>query len=424
MVLTKDKARRIKNEIVPGRLSSPNAIRVVKLKPGTPDWPIRVKLKTIDYRTTKYAALSYAYETDGDGSQRGGSSIDGSVYSRSSAESNQAIMCDGNPVRVSKALWEALYQLQILQSDALIWIDRLCIDFENQEERATQVDVMSTIYAKASQVIVWLGKKNKGTDDTILTIRRLINAIDWRKLPRDFHSDFRDPSVYARFGMDNISIPQWGNIYIFCHAKWFTRLWTFYELASAKQAVFLVGDTFMDYDFLMDFAMILGLTGWLEGLSSMATNGYDEDTVGLTKMLGPAATLRSVPYWHPDNPDHAMWMKNEFGLNTEEERAWKFLELLLQSSERFECQDQRDKIFAPLAYVKRVCQGQPVNKTWPTIDYSSSVESVYSQFAGLILRNTHQPSILATAGYQPVQQPPERSPYRTRQPTTQRIPLD
>jgi hypothetical protein len=40
-----------------------------------------------------------------------------------------------------------------------MWVDALCINQGNLEERKQQVQLMAKIYSKAHRVIVWLGKE-------------------------------------------------------------------------------------------------------------------------------------------------------------------------------------------------------------------------------------------------------------------------
>ncbi|KAI4908160.1 hypothetical protein J4E90_008784 [Alternaria incomplexa] len=42
-------------------------------------------------------------------------------------------------------------------SDQYLWIDQLCIDQSNTDERNHQVQMMSDIYSKATSVVAWLG---------------------------------------------------------------------------------------------------------------------------------------------------------------------------------------------------------------------------------------------------------------------------
>jgi hypothetical protein len=58
---------------------------------------------------------------------------------------------------ITKNLLEGLSQLQECGEQGWLWIDAICINQEDEEEKAIQIRMMSAIYAEASMVIVWLG---------------------------------------------------------------------------------------------------------------------------------------------------------------------------------------------------------------------------------------------------------------------------
>ena len=57
----------------------------------------------------------------------------------------------------------------------MVWIDAICIDQENPEERGRQVQLMAKIYSNALCVIVWLGEDVEGTNGALEDIRRAAN---------------------------------------------------------------------------------------------------------------------------------------------------------------------------------------------------------------------------------------------------------
>lgn len=71
---------------------------------------------------------------------------------------------------VSASLHGALQALRQRNHDILVWVDALCINQQNQEERSEQVRSMTNIYARAKYVAVWLGGE---ADDSALGIRFL-----------------------------------------------------------------------------------------------------------------------------------------------------------------------------------------------------------------------------------------------------------
>lgn len=92
------------------------------------------------YAWGDFEALSYTWGDEGDA---------------------KSIVVNGNRKEVSKNLEAALRTLRGLQETRLgmsYWVDSLCIDQGNVEERNAQVKRMREIYGRARSVIVWLGQ--------------------------------------------------------------------------------------------------------------------------------------------------------------------------------------------------------------------------------------------------------------------------
>jgi len=58
---------------------------------------------------------------------------------------------------VTKNLYAGLQRLRDPDLPRTVWIDAICINQEDLGERGQQVSFMTTIYANACQVVVWLG---------------------------------------------------------------------------------------------------------------------------------------------------------------------------------------------------------------------------------------------------------------------------
>lgn len=63
---------------------------------------------------------------------------------------------DGQVLKIRKNLFRVLQDLR-RDEPRLLWIDALCINQEDIQERMEQVKIMGEIYAKASYVLAWLG---------------------------------------------------------------------------------------------------------------------------------------------------------------------------------------------------------------------------------------------------------------------------
>jgi hypothetical protein len=68
------------------------------------------------------------------------------------------IWLDGSLTLVRQNLWHALNHLRCDKTtDRVLWIDALCINQEDEEERDRQVGFMGELYSNARTVLAWLG---------------------------------------------------------------------------------------------------------------------------------------------------------------------------------------------------------------------------------------------------------------------------
>ncbi|KAF4624350.1 hypothetical protein G7Y89_g13822 [Cudoniella acicularis] len=82
-----------------------------------------------------------------------------------------SITLNGQPFNATANLKAALIQLQKSGLKTL-WIDAVCIDQENAEEKSQQILQMGAIYRKATMTIAWLGEENETSGTAFLFIER------------------------------------------------------------------------------------------------------------------------------------------------------------------------------------------------------------------------------------------------------------
>lgn len=396
----------------PYRPLAEHFIRVAKIKPGTKSEPLRIKLKHVDSRSTKYIALSYTWDQSplptADLTRNSSSESQSTLPGTEIPDKPQTttLLCGGTNFRVRQNLYDALCQIRDVQCDVPVFVDALCVDFNDNVERSKHLEIMGHIYARAASVIVYLGPKSPGADSTMLIMRQLVNAIDWRRIGDAVDGspgayNFRDPHFFQNIGMEPLTLKQWRAIRDFCRLRWFTRYWAFFELALAKDALFLWGEACMEYKFLIDFCMILTMSGWLDELREIGNDNllsstfHADENVPLIKMLMPVSQLRSTPPWSPKNQNFAAWMEEYHGLQSEHARAWQFFEILLQVAEPFECLNPLDRMYAPLTFANAMYAGKVIGKVWPKPDYQRSVADVYGEFAERVASETGNHSIIA-----------------------------
>ncbi|KAF2805103.1 HET-domain-containing protein [Mytilinidion resinicola] len=134
-------------------------------------------------------------------------------YSWGDVDKTHTIHARGYEVPVTKNLHQALMQLRKPQESAVLWVDAICIDQANVQDRNYQVKQMPKIYSAAQEVVAWLGESRFLGDEAM----RLITLApeDLRKLKRSSVQTVLD---------DLFSRPYW------------SRVWVVQELASANRS--------------------------------------------------------------------------------------------------------------------------------------------------------------------------------------------
>ncbi|EUC47207.1 hypothetical protein COCMIDRAFT_52629, partial [Bipolaris oryzae ATCC 44560] len=80
-------------------------------------------------------------------------------YTWGDEESTCRISLDGLPFDIRPNLRNALRRLRQSSSTRTIWIDAICINQNNKDEKSIQVPLMRNIYTRAERVIAWLGEE-------------------------------------------------------------------------------------------------------------------------------------------------------------------------------------------------------------------------------------------------------------------------
>jgi Heterokaryon incompatibility protein (HET) len=120
---------------------SDSSIRLVVLESHKRPYMYNQEIRCRIVRTTfgakpKYEALSYTWGTE---------------------LSKKHIKMNGHRFHVSSNLFDALLNLGNLDVERTFWIDAICINQKDIDERNSQIQLMPFIYKRAETVVVWLG---------------------------------------------------------------------------------------------------------------------------------------------------------------------------------------------------------------------------------------------------------------------------
>ena len=188
---------------------SPGNIRLLRLLPYGGDSAAPVHCRLIEYPLEEhhqvnhlYEALSYVW---GDPTER----FSISVLSESEA-------CD---FEVTANLHAALLRLRDRYFDRILWIDAICINQSDDEEKEHQVHSMAKIYGLANRVIVWLGEAGAGSDQAFAHIGFLAEMEETRfkDLKSKMTESSRNPLMITLEVLDALTT--------LTRTSWFKRIW-------------------------------------------------------------------------------------------------------------------------------------------------------------------------------------------------------
>lgn len=190
-----------------------------------------------------YEALSYCW---GDAADRKDLAIQTALHP------GAAVIQGTLPITAS--LWAALRALRpaVGQPARVLWVDMVCVNQADLDERSRQVARMRDIYRRARRVVVWLGP---GTTQTQTAIRTLQTTYgEWLAPAAPADGAARRAGARAMdkalFAGSNSNLPLF-------HFPWFRRTWVLQEIANATESVVCCGaDT-------ADWASLLQLNGLL-----------------------------------------------------------------------------------------------------------------------------------------------------------------
>lgn len=94
-------------------------------------------------------------------------------YTWGNPADTEPITLNGQTMHVTRNLTAALLALRNENEDRVMWIDALCIDQTNLQERNEQIRRMPAIYQRATRTIAWLGESDSASLHTMNVMEHL-----------------------------------------------------------------------------------------------------------------------------------------------------------------------------------------------------------------------------------------------------------
>jgi hypothetical protein len=153
-------------------------MRLLDLLPGEIGAVLRCNLRVASlYSQSSYKALSYSW-------------VDERVLS--AEEEHATIVVNQKSTLIPVNLYRALQTFRQPASTLTLWVDYLCIDQKNIQERTRQVGMMKSIYSYSSEVLIWLGPNITGDH---IGESRIIGRREYGGLKVDWQNDSSDDDM-------------------------------------------------------------------------------------------------------------------------------------------------------------------------------------------------------------------------------------
>ncbi|KAI1174370.1 hypothetical protein F4777DRAFT_580057 [Nemania sp. FL0916] len=261
-----------KYEPLPQGRNGERWIRVLDLLPSTEnEAPIRVCLRTVLLKeNVHYDAVSYVW---GDMSTTetvlvrddGVSGLLWKIQTPTLNITNTITDSETEfrPKQIRTNLVDGLRVLRMPDRERTLWIDALCINQDDRDERSQQVGFMGLIFWLAECVLVWLGPDEKGIAAKVIKYMQPISAAY-------FHSNDRRPRSQEE--AEALDADVWSGIAELYRNPWFERVWVQQEVGLARHCRFFWGDKVncCHHD-------VLGFDLWLETAGQQIVNRFNMD---------------------------------------------------------------------------------------------------------------------------------------------------
>jgi hypothetical protein len=239
------------------QLLLPRHIRLLRVTKDLEEFHI---LHTSIDSAPAYTAVSYTW----DGQQR-----------------DQDLRVGGSNLRVIENVRAGLPYLIKCAKTQFLWIDGICVNQDDHDEKAVQIPLMQEIYTKCQECLIWLGES---TPEAEL-------AID--AIPRITHQLKLHDAVQV-WEMEGIHVPSsgvpdsplWKGFVKLFSRPWFKRVWTFQEAVLPDIVMFLCGNRLMTFAEMEPLALpLLNHLTSLQFVSPEAELGERLLFVGFLKVI-------------------------------------------------------------------------------------------------------------------------------------------
>ena len=297
------------------------------------------------------------------------------------------IHVNGRTLRVTTNLYAALLQSRNERFEMLWWVDAICINQQDNDEKSHQIQSMARIYRQAAVVNCWLGAGDANSKRAMRVLGNLADLAQSIKIPgltkenlelsRRDHARTMTELYEPIFSRINVGAGDLASVITFLGKPYWRRLWTFQEISLPRLASIACGSDDLS---LCHFQYAIILLKWLHHFAKSQPLGYSKYALQMKELYQPfAPTSGCFP--------SALILRSraEFSEGFASD-AWDGLSLIkifdsLRVGEKLCASNPRDYVYALLGMMK------DEDRRRVTVDYSFPLARLFVQSTVLILES-------------------------------------
>ncbi|KLO81316.1 uncharacterized protein Y057_8160 [Fusarium fujikuroi] len=346
-------------------------IRLLILEPGAREDVLECELVNAELSwRTRFEALSYAWGDD---------------------TTKHELKCSGHNIGVMANLHDALLDLRLPTQRRVLWIDALCINQADNDEKSKQIRLMHEIYSQAQEVLIYLGRSDVSVHGAIESMRWL----DWKLMPLYV----RQFLLSSNIGMASFFVERWVKMKPINHQDfswdpiinllrrpWFQRTWVIQEAVIPKHAKVICGGQSIAW------AKVLRIVDAIRYYQSSVKRvpGYHliYETISSVDLMRSARDNRHPKIYILGQ----RWYRPLLtGRPMEEQEDSKLLDLILMSR-KYKCTHPHDKIFGMLGVT-----AEDTSSKFLEPNYEISEFDAYRNFVLWEIRHNKSLRVLGTS---------------------------
>lgn len=257
----------------------------------------------------------------------------------------------------------ALRHIRLANEPRLLWIDALCINQTDDEEKSRQVAMMGSIYSLASHVILWLGPESQDSDDALDILEYIGSQFEYdsttkllKLLPSSDEIEWADTQMTMPFRSGELDA-----ICALFERPYFSRTWTRQEVALASCASIRCGMREISWPEFQAAVICMSKKSWyLDALKHKSTGSYGDAVrlvCGMCRLIRGSFRLADIRF-------------------------------MFQGTK---CQDKRDVMYAVLSLLTEEEGALAI-----TPDYHRTVEALYVDVASRVVQRQRKLHLLGS----------------------------